>query len=256
MTSKKVAIVTGGHRGIGLAIARKLAQGGFDLAITGPFELGVASTVVSDLRSLGREIIYVKSDLALVEGHQETVERIRAELGPISCLVNNAGIAPVVRGDFLDLRPDNFDLIVSVNLRGTIFFTQAVVASMLAASGEERSRSIINITSINAIMTSLQRIDYCVTKAGLSAFTAGLALRLAESGIAVFEVRPGIVKTDMTAQFSERYTGLINEGVVPMRRWGMPEDIARVVGSLTSGDFHFATGSTIEADGGLSIARL
>jgi 3-oxoacyl-[acyl-carrier protein] reductase len=256
MTSKQVAIVTGGHRGIGLAIAKTMAERGCDLAITGPTELEEGNSVVSGLQSLGRKVIFIKSDIAQIDGHKETVDRITAELGPITCLINNAGIAPVVRGDFLELRPENFDLIVAINLRGTIFFTQAVVASMLATSGDSQPRSIVNITSINAIMSSLQRLDYCVTKAGLSAFTAGLALRLADSGIAVFEVRPGIIKTDMTAQVTERYTGLINDGVVPMRRWGLPEDIAKVVSSLASGDFHFATGSAIEADGGLSINRL
>ncbi|CAN7383537.1 3-ketoacyl-ACP reductase [Pararhizobium sp. LjRoot238] len=257
MTDHKrpVAIVTGGRRGIGLGIAKALAKGGFDIAITGIGEADQVGTVLDDLSALGAKAIFLKADLSDLSGHQTTVDAVQAELGPIACLVNNAGMASVVRGDFLDLAPENFDAIVATNLRGTVFFTQAVVKAMLAA-GSRVKRSVINITSVSATMSSPERLDYCMTKAGLAAFSQGLALRLADSGIAVFEVRPGIIRSDMTAGVSGKYDALIDGGLVPMKRWGEPEDIGNIVVALASGSFGFATGSVINADGGLSIGRL
>ncbi|MEK1924235.1 MAG: 3-ketoacyl-ACP reductase [Rhizobium giardinii] len=255
MTKRPVAIVTGGRRGIGLGIAKALAKGGFDIAITGIGEADQIGTALDDLSALGAKAIFLQADLSDLSGHQATVDAVQAQLGPIGCLVNNAGMASVVRGDFLDLAPENFDTIVATNLRGTVFFTQAVVKAMLAV-GCEAKRSVINITSVSATMSSPERLDYCVTKAGLAAFSQGLALRLAETGIAVFEVRPGIIRSAMTAGVSAKYDALINDGLVPMKRWGEPEDIGAIVAALASGGFGFATGSVINADGGLSIGRL
>jgi len=257
MTDHKrpVAIVTGGRRGIGLGIAKALAKGGFDIAITGIGEADQVGSVLDDLSALGAKAIFLKADLSDLSGHQATVDAVQAQLGPIACLVNNAGMASVVRGDFLDLAPENFDAIVATNLRGTVFFTQAVVKAMLAA-GSRVKRSVINITSVSATMSSRERLDYCMTKAGLAAFSQGLALRLADSGIAVFEVRPGIIRSDMTAGVSGKYDALIDGGLVPIKRWGEPEDIGNIVVALASGSFGFATGSVICADGGLSIGRL
>ncbi|MCV9961579.1 3-ketoacyl-ACP reductase [Pararhizobium sp. BT-229] len=257
MTDKKrpVAIVTGGRRGIGLGIAKALAKDGFDIAITGIGEADQVGAVLDDLAALGAKAIFLKADLSDLSGHQATVDAVQKQLGPIACLVNNAGMASVVRGDFLDLAPENFDTIVATNLRGTVFFTQAVVKAMLA-SGSGRYRSVINITSVSAMMSSPERLDYCMSKAGLAAFSQGLALRLAETGISVFEVRPGIIRSDMTAGVSAKYDALIDGGLVPMKRWGEAEDIGRMVAALASGSFGFATGSVINADGGLSIGRL
>ena len=255
MTKRPVAIVTGGRRGIGLGIAKALAKGGFDIAITGIGEADQIGTALDDLSALGAKAIFLQADLSDLSGHQATVDAVQAQLGPIACLVNNAGMASVVRGDFLDLAPENFDMIVATNLRGTVFFTQAVVKAMLAV-GSEAKRSVINITSVSATMSSPERLDYCVTKAGLAAFSQGLALRLADTGIAVFEVRPGIIRSAMTAGVSAKYDALINDGLVPMKRWGEPEDIGTIVAALASGGFGFATGSVINADGGLSIGRL
>ena len=259
MSSAKrpVAIVTGGWRGIGLGIAKCLATGGFDIALTGPGDGDAAMEgLLDDFGREGARAIYVKSDLTDLAGHQAAVGAIVSELGPVSCLVNNAGIGSVMRGDFLDLRPENFDAIMGVNLRGTVFFTQAVVRSMLNANVSDRPRSVINITSVSAAMSSPERLDYCMTKAGLAAFTQGLTLRLAETGIAVFEVRPGIIRSDMTAKVAEKYDALIGEGVVPAKRWGEPADVGNVVAALASGAFGFATGSVINVDGALSIDRL
>ncbi len=254
--ARPLAIVTGGRRGIGLGIARALAADGFDIAITG---IGASDestdTVLAMLGEAGAKAAYFQADLAAVERHAETVEAIVDAFGHIDCLVNNAGIASVVRGDFLDLQPENFDTIVATNLRGTVFFTQAVLRAMLAAPAT-RPRSIVNVTSVSASLSSPERLDYCMTKAGLAAFSQGLALRLAETGIAVFEIRPGIIRSEMTAGVSAKYDALIAGGLVPMKRWGEPEDIGAAVAALATGRFAFATGSVIDLDGGLSIGRL
>ena len=251
--TRPVAIVTGGRRGIGLGIARALAAEGFDIAITGIEEQDAEADAA--LARIGSRAIYLKSDLSDLAGHAAAVAEIEGRLGPIACLVNNAGIASVVRGDFLDLTPENFDTIVATNLRGTVFFTQAVLRAMLRneAAGP---RAIINITSVSAGLTSPERLDYCMTKAGLAAFGQGLALRLAETGISVFEIRPGIIRSDMTSAVSAKYDALIESGLVPMKRWGEPDDIGNAAAALASGKFAFATGSVIDLDGGLSIGRL
>lgn len=253
---RPVALVTGGRRGIGLGVAKALAETGFDLAITGLGEASVKDTLIDELAQLGVKAIYLQSDLSNLSGHATTVSQVLEHFDTIDCLVNNAGMASVVRGDFLDLTPENFDAIVSTNLRGTVFFTQTVLKAMLRQSENGIARSIINITSVSAQMSSPERLDYCITKSGLAAFTQGLALRLATTGIAVFEVRPGIIRTDMTAAVSGKYDQLIDEGLVPMKRWGEPVDLGNIISSLASGKFAFATGSVIDADGGLSIGRL
>lgn len=254
--TRPVALVTGGRRGIGLGIAKSLARQGFDLAITGIGEDEATEATLEDLRAEGGQAIFLKADLADLASHAATVEATVAALGGVDCLVNNAGIASVVRGDILDLLPENFDTVVGINLRGTVFFTQAVVKAMLAEALPRHARTVINITSVSAGMTSPERLDYCMTKAGLAAFSQGLAVRLAETGIGVFEVRPGIVRSDMTAGVSDKYDRRIAEGLVPMRRWGEPADIGRIVAALAGGAFGFATGSVINADGALSISRL
>ena len=255
--ARPVAVVTGGRRGIGLGIAKALAADGFDIAITGIGESDAATdAMIVDFSALGAKATYLKADLADIAGHAATVTDIENQLGAIACLVNNAGIASTVRGDFLDLAPENFDTIVATNLRGTVFFTQAVLKAMLHSKTAPGPRSIINISSVSAGLTSPERLDYCMTKAGLAAFSQGLALRLAETGISVFEIRPGIIRSDMTAGVSAKYDALIEGGLVPMKRWGEPDDIGAVAAALATGKFAFATGSVINLDGGLSIGRL
>jgi NAD(P)-dependent dehydrogenase (short-subunit alcohol dehydrogenase family) len=254
--SRPVAIITGGRRGIGLGIARALADDGFDIAVTGLGPLASDDGVLAELEKRGVAAAYFEADLSDVAGHAATVEKIMACFGRIDCLVNNAGMGSVVRGDFLGLTPENFDRVVATNLRGTVFFTQAVLRAMLAPNTPAGARAIVNITSVSAELSSPERLDYCMSKAGLSSFGKGLALYLAEKGIAVFEIRPGIIRTDMTAGVAGKYDALIADGLVPMRRWGEPDDIGGVVSALASGRFAFATGSVIDLDGGLSIGRL
>jgi 3-oxoacyl-[acyl-carrier protein] reductase len=253
---RPVAVVTGGRRGIGFGIASALGKTGYDVAVTGIDAPAAAESALTDLRAHGGRAIYLEADLSDVTGHDSTVAAVLQRLGRIDCLVNNAGIGAVVRGDFLGLTPENFDTVMATNLRGTVFFTQAVMKAMLAAGSAPHPRSIITITSVSAAATSPERLDYCISKAGLAAFSQGLAVRLAASGIAVFEVRPGIIRTDMTAGVTAKYDALIAGGLVPMQRWGEPADIGAICAALASGSFAFATGSVIDADGGLSIPRL
>lgn len=253
---KPVALVTGARRGIGLGIAKALASKGFDLAITDIADDAASQSAIKVLHKLGADTVFIQSDIADLTSHGATVEAAIAKFGRIDCLVNNAGIGSKVRGDFLDLEPANYNAIFDINLRGTVFFTQAVLRTMLTGNTASHPRSIINITSVSAGMTSPERLDYCMTKAALASFTQGIAVRLADQGISVFDVRPGIIRSDMTAVAAAKYDKLIAEGLVPMKRWGEPEDLGRIVAALASGDFNFATGSVINADGALSISRL
>ncbi len=252
-SQRPVALVTGGGRGIGAAIALALARNGYDLAIADIADAAAAARVL--LRT-GARVHAVRCDLAETGDHDRVVQDVLDWSGRgIACLVNNAGVPAPRRGDLLDLRPESYDQVLDVNLRGTFFFTQRVARHMLAAP-VGTSRSIVTISSASAELASIERGEYCISKAGLGMLTRLYALRLAPAGIAVFEVRPGIIQTAMTAGVAERYERLIGDGLVPMRRWGAPEDIASVVGALVSGKLAFATGSVVHVDGGLSIPRL
>ena len=251
-SSRRVAIVTGAGRGIGRAIAVSLADR-FDLAITDVEPQGAATAEA--LRAQGADALFVQGDLADLATHAPTLERVLDRFGRIDCLVNNAGIASPVRGDLLELTPENYDRVLAINLRGTLFFTQAVARHMLAQPADG-ARSIITISSVNADMAAVERGDYAISKAGLAMLTKLFALRLAEAGIGVFEVRPGIIRTDMTATVSARYDQVIGQGIVPMRRWGQPDDVAAVVAALASDAFAFATGSVIDVGGGFAIPRM
>jgi NAD(P)-dependent dehydrogenase (short-subunit alcohol dehydrogenase family) len=252
--TRPVAIVTGGRRGIGLASAEALAAAGHDI-----FVADLAPEPGDALREAterhGAALGYHACDIADVPAHDELVESALERFGRIDCLVNNAGIGAPVRGDLMELRPENFDRALGVNLRGTVFLTQAVAKAMLARP-PEGPRSIVTITSVSAEMASPERTDYCISKAGLAMFVKNLALRLAPEGIAVFEVRPGIIRTDMTAVVTEKYDRLIGGGLVPAMRWGEAADVGAVVAALAGGKLGFATGSVIHADGALSVSRL
>jgi 3-oxoacyl-[acyl-carrier protein] reductase len=236
---KRVALVTGTARGIGAAIAAKLEADGFIVA------------QLNRTPSTG-EFAF---ELAAIETHEAVVAEIMARYGRIDCLINNAGIASPKRGDFMSLEPQTFDTVMNVNLRGTVFFTQTVVKAMMVSKLSQRG-SIQFITSASAVLASPERLDYCMSKAALAMFAKGLALRLAGENIDVFEVRPGIIKTDMTASVTSKYDDLIAKGLVPEGRWGLAEDIAAVCAALASGALPFSTGTVIDAGGGLHIPKL
>ncbi len=250
MSGRPVAVVTGGARGIGRGCAEALVGKGFDIAVVDLSE-EVPMTLPAGARAQ-----FFAADIADTDAHPGLVSAIAAGFGRIDCLVSNAGIGAVVRGDPLDLVPENFDRIVSVNLRGGLFFAQAVARWMLAHPAPEATRSIVTITSVSADMASTQRIDYCITKAGLAMWVKGLALRLAGDGIGVFDVRPGIIRTNMSAKVASTYDERMADGLVPGGRWGEPADVGAVVAALAGGEFRFSTGSVVHVDGGLAIPRL
>ena len=253
-TQRPVAIVTGARRGIGAAIAASLARSGFDVAITDLAEEGADETLRA-ITAVGGQGHFVRSDIADLADHARVVDELLAWRDGIHCLVNNAGISAPKRGDLLDVTFEAFDQVLDVNLRGAFFFTQLVAKRMLAApSGGPKS--VITISSVNAELASPDRGEYCISKAGLAMLTKLFALRLAADGIAVFEVRPGVIRTYMTQVAAEKYERRIADGLVPMGRWGTPQDVGEVVAGLASGRFAFATGSVVHVDGGLAVPRL
>ena len=256
MSAKRpLAIVTGARRGIGAAIATGLARRGFDLAIV-DLPGDDASDTRTAIAGQGGRAAFFALDLAEIAAHGGVLQSIEAWGGEIACLVDNAGLPAAVRGDLLDLQADAFDRVLDVNLRGTFFFTQAVAKRMVAANRGASARSIIVVSSVSAESASIERGEYCLSKAALPMLVRLFALRLAPHGIGVFEVRPGIIKTPMTAPVAGKYDQRIADGLVPAGRWGEPDDIGRIVAALAGGDFGFATGSVIDAGGGLTIPRL
>jgi len=251
----KTAIVTGGARGIGLGIAKALKDEGYQLALIGrsPYE-----KVKETVEELGNAI-YLSMDISDVDSHKAVLDQVLKAYGQVDLLVNNAGIAPRIRADLMEMSPESFDEVMNVNLRGPFFFTQRVANQMLKQKtvlGEAYTPRIITVTSMSAYTASVNRGEYCISKAGLSMASTLFAARLADEGIAVFEVRPGIIATDMTKTVTSKYDKLIGEGVTPIRRWGQPEDIGNMVAALASGKFDFAAGQIIDADGGFHIRRL
>lgn len=256
---KRVALVTGGSRGIGLGIARALAQSGFDLAINGRRPAADVADAVAELGRLGATVLYVPGDVAEAAEHPALLDAIRSRFGRLDVLVNNAGVAPDVRADILEAAPESFDRLVRINLRGPYFLTQAVARWMIDQKKGDVTRFrgvIVNVSSISANVASVNRGDYCISKAGVAMATQLWAVRLAEFGIDVFEVRPGIVATDMTSGVKQKYDDLIAGGLTLQKRWGEPEDVGRAVAMLARGDLSYATGQVLTVDGGLSVRRL
>jgi 3-oxoacyl-[acyl-carrier protein] reductase len=255
--SKRVAAVTGGGRGIGLGISTCLVKEGFDLAICGQKEEKDVESL-DGLRKLGAKVLYVRADVAEASHREAFLEAIKLTFGRLDVLVNNAGIAPKVRADILEAGEESFDELIKVNLRGPYFLTQKAAQWMIAQRKEDPSRaqSIVNITSISATVASVNRGDYCLAKAALGMSNQLWSVRLAEFGIPVYEVRPGVIKTDMTAGVTGKYDKLIADGLVPQNRWGLPEDVGKAVAMLARGDLPYSTGQVIMVDGGLTLARL
>ncbi|SAK72001.1 3-ketoacyl-ACP reductase [Caballeronia pedi] len=252
--ARPLALVTGAGRGIGASIAVELAQRGFDLALVDIDDGGARETLAA-VESHGVRARFYRHDLADSAAHRGLVEGIVSGCGPIACLINNAGVSAEQRGDLLELGEQSYDRVIDINMRGTFFFTQAVARHMAATTSDE-ARSIVTVSSVSAELASTERGEYCMSKAGLGMLTKLFALRLAPLSIAVFEVRPGIIRTPMTETVAARYDERIADGVVPMRRWGVPHDVASAVAALASGQMAFATGSVLNIDGALSVPRL
>lgn len=254
-TAERVALVTGGTRGIGLGIARALAGEGWLLALGG---VRPPEAVAEVLESFAGRAEYFQADVGSRADRAGLVAAIAARYGAVQALVNNAGRAPRVRADLLDASEESFEELVRINLQGPYFLTQAIARQMITrkTSSPDFTPAIVFVTSVSAQMASTARGEYCVSKAGLAMATRLFALRLAAAAIPVYEVRPGIVATDMTAAVRDAYDARIAAGLIPDARWGQPEDVGRTVAALLRGDLPYATGSVIHVDGGLSIPRL
>lgn len=256
--TRPVALVTGATRGIGLGIARALARDGWDLVISGLRLLADVTPVVDELQQLGSRVSYIAADVGAADARAALVNEVRSRHGAVNALVNNAGRAPRVRADIVEATEDSFEEVLRTNLQGPYFLTQAVARDMIARRERDPSfrASIVFVTSVSAQMASPNRGEYCVSKAGLAMAAQLFAVRLAGAGIPVYDVRPGIISTDMTAAVRELYDRRIAEGLVPAGRWGTIDDVGRAVCALVRGDLPYATGSIINIDGGLSIQRL
>lgn len=253
-----VALVSGGSRGIGLGISKKLCEDGYNLAFNGVRDEKQVQDVLKKLRSIGTDVIYCQGDISSKADREDIISKIRSHFGQLNVLVNNAGVAPKERQDPLEATEQSFERVMRINLQGPYFLTQSVANWMVEQNEEDDSftASIINVGSISATIVSPNRGEYCMSKAGLAMHSKIWAVRLAEYDIPVYEVRPGIIKTDMTSGVIEKYDKLIAEGLTVQPRWGYPEDVGKAVSSLVDGDFPYSTGEVIMVDGGLSVQRL
>lgn len=254
---KKTAIITGGSRGIGYGISKQLGLDGFQLVIMAVSPEANSRERLDELKQLGIDYLYVQGDVSKAEDREKCVAQAVAHFGNLDVLVNNAGIAPVIRTDLLEMSEESFDRVMAVNTKGCMFMTQQVVRQMLKQTPQDGRRgTIVNISSCSAVVSSVSRGEYCVSKAGVSMLTKLYADRLAGEGIYVYEVRPGVIATDMTAGVKGKYDRLLEDGVFPIRRWGLPEDIGAAVSAFCSGKFAYSTGNYIDVDGGFHIQRL
>ena len=244
-----VAVVTGGSRGIGRAISEALLKKDFSVVIT-------ARNKNSEIEALEKEfkekVFFLPCDISEERDRKSLASFVKEKFGKLDLLVNNAGVAPKERKDILEITPEDFDYLTDINLKGTFFVTQELVPLL---TENEKSR-IVNISSVSAYTASVNRGEYCISKAGISMITKLFAARLAEYGVSVLEIRPGIIETDMTSKVKEKYEKLIAEGITPIKRMGQPEDIAKCVASIAEGSFDFCTGTVIDCDGGFNVRRL
>ena len=255
--SGQTVFITGAAGTIGSAIARRFARQGAKIALMDKTDTSQLALLEAELIAEGApQVISIQGDLSDTERHQEWVQKIVQVLGPIHCLINNAGMGALRRADMLELSPDAFDIVMNVNLKGTFFLTQKVMAHMLEQKEVTHPRAIITVSSISVDVASIERVEYCMSKSALGMMTKLVALRLAAANIPVFDLRPGITHSGMTKPVEARYDKLIAEGLVPIGRWGEGEDMANIALSLASGNFAFATGTVIQADGGLTIPSL
>lgn len=261
-----VALITGASRGIGRGIALELAKTGHDLVINFAGNEAAARQTAADCRAAAGDAGHLiraeicQADISAAADRACLVQFTKERFGRIDLLVNNAGVAPNVRADLLDATEESFDRLIAINAKGPFFLTQLVAKEMVEQTrnpnGETRNPIILTITSVSACTASVNRGDYCVSKAALSMLTPLFAARLAEHGIGVFEIRPGIIATDMTGPVKEKYDRLIANGLTPIKRWGTPEDVGKAVAAVASGAFPFSTGEVINVDGGFHLRTL
>ena len=255
---RKVAIVTGGARGIGFGISTALSADGMDLVILGTRPEEAVTAALQPLRDAGSRVVYVQGSIAERQNRQRLIDTVDAEFGRLNLLVNNAGVAPKVRADILEATEKSYDFVMTTNLKGPYFLTQLAAQYMVKQrqTAPEETAGIINISSISATVASPSRGEYCLSKAGVSMATRLWAVRLGEFGIPVYEIQPGVIRTDMTSTVTEKYDRLIADGLCVDSRWGTPEDIGRAAAMLARGDLPYATGQVLHLDGGMTLQRL
>jgi NAD(P)-dependent dehydrogenase (short-subunit alcohol dehydrogenase family) len=256
--SNRVALITGAARGIGRGIAEALSKTSFDVAIADILPAEQGGEALAACEKNGIRALYAQGDISTPQGREGILKAVRDRFGRLDVLVNNAGVAPKVRADLLEATEESFDRLITINLKGPYFLTQKAAQWMIDQKKKDGSLSpaIINISSISAYTSSMARGDYCVSKAGVSMMTMLYADRLSEHGINVYEIRPGIIQTDMTAAVKDKYDKLIAEGLLPTRRWGFPDDIGRAAVALAQGVLPYSTGQVINVDGGFHLRRL
>ena len=255
MGSSPVAVVTGAGRGIGAAIAVKLAQDGYDIAVMDVLD---AAQTIQAVEAAGRSGLGIRADISSADARRTALEQIERTFGRLDVLVNNAGVAPKVRADILEATEESYDRVMGINLKGPYFLTQAAANWMIRQRPHQPDtwRCIVNISSMSAYTASTARGEYCLSKAGVSMATKLWAARLAEFGIGVYEIRPGIIATDMTSAVKDKYDAMIANGLTPIRRWGEPADIAAAVACCARGELKFSTGEVINVDGGFHLRVL
>lgn len=254
---KKTAMVTGGSRGIGFGIARQLGLDGYNIAILDTHAPEDYQSNLDELTSLGIDYLYVQGSTVNGADRQRYLDETVKRFGDVDVLVNNAGVAPKVRMDLLEMTEESFDYVVGTNTKGTMFMTQLVAKRMLQQEIKGRRRGVIvNISSSSVTVSSTNRGEYCVSKAGLAMLTTLYADRLAASDIQVYEIRPGVIDTDMTKVVHQKYSDLIEQGAFPIARWGTPQDIADAVSAFCTEKFIYSTGNYIDIDGGFHIKKL
>ena len=256
--NRPVALVTGGTRGIGMGCAEHLVAEGFDLAVNGIREENAVMADLKRLQQAGGDVVYCQGDVASPLNRRLMLAKIQKHFGRLNVLVNNAGVAPRQRLDILETTEENYDRVVDINLKGAFFLTQAVANWMIAQQENTPGYTgcIINISSISASVASVNRGAYCIAKAGMHMSTKLFAARLGEHHLPVYEIQPGIIRTDITAGVVEKYDQLIADGLCLTARWGLPDDVGRAVAALATGKFPYSTGQVIMVDGGLTIPRL
>jgi NAD(P)-dependent dehydrogenase (short-subunit alcohol dehydrogenase family) len=254
----KVALITGSTRGIGLGIATELARAGLNLALSGKRDEASVSTILEELTEFGVEVAYFQSDVSETADRQQLMEAVMKRYGKINVLVNNAGIAPSERRDILDATEESFEEVMHVNLQGPYFLTQLVANHMIEVKRQvpDEFFCIINVSSISATFASVNRGEYCISKAGIAMATKLWASRLGEFDIPVYEIQPGVIRTDMTSGVQKKYDLMFQNGLAIQSRWGVPEDVGKVAAAMATGSMPYSTGQVVRVDGGMSIQRL